>query len=73
VFGFLNKVPKGGKVVLDRNVKLAVEQCFYQQSRVFLWRDPICWYLNLSASVTTETIFSGLYCYAQNNHLASFA
>jgi len=40
VFGFLNKVPKGCKSGLDRNLKLAVEQCFYQQSTVFLWRDP---------------------------------
>jgi len=37
-------------------------------------KGPICWYLNdLSASVTTETIFSGLYCFAQNKQLASFA
>jgi hypothetical protein len=40
LFGFLNKVPKGCKVGLDRNLKLVVEQCFYQQSRTFLWRDP---------------------------------
>jgi len=73
VFGFLNKVPKGCKVGLDRNLKLAVEQCFYQQNSVSA-EGPICWYLNdLSASVTTETIFSGLYCFSQNNHLANFA
>jgi len=40
LFGFLNEVPKGCKVELDRNLKLVVELCFYQQSSMFLWRDP---------------------------------
>ena len=80
VFGFLNKVPKGCKVGLDRNLKLAVEQCFYQQIRVFLWRDPsagismIClphWpqrlFLVASTALPRTITWQGLLEYAPHN------
>lgn len=57
VFGFLNTEPKGCKDGLDSIWNL-------QWSSVFV-EEPICWYpTDMPASVTTETIFSGLYCFA---------
>jgi hypothetical protein len=74
------KVPKGCKVGLDRNLKLAVEHCFYQQSRVFLWRDPstgvstIClpqWpqrlFLVASTALPRTITWQGLLEYAPHN------
>jgi hypothetical protein len=68
VFNPLKKVLKGCRFRSDKNIKSMMMQWFQQQQMDSLLMRSISWCITgMTASMTMDTIFNGLYSFAQNN------